>query len=169
MNALKEILKTKRTAFIFKSDTLAREIRTGVYFFQIDQDGSLITKPVTAPEVYQVLYEKRFSIRVFDLPPSSIYGQTEEEVLQRLEKTAGKGLKRILLGYIKILGYDTISGFYTARGEAQATLYDRESGEVIRTWSIQRSGTGSTKELAQTSVLTEAGRSLGVIISNTIP
>jgi len=169
VDSLKEILKTKRTAFIFKSDTLAREIRTGIYFFQVDQDDSLITKPVTASEVYQVLYEKKFSIRVFDIPPSSIYGKSNEEILQRLEKSAGKGLKRILLGYVKIISYDTISGFQIARAEAQAILYDRESGEVIRTWSIQRSGTGSTKELAQTSALTEAGRSLGVIISNTIP
>jgi len=169
VDSLKEILQIKRTSFVFKSDTLARDIRTGVYFFQIDQDGTLLTKPVTAPEVYQVLYDKRFSIRVFDLPPSSLYGQSEEEIIQRLEKNAGKGLKRILLGYINILDYDTISGFFTARAEAQAKLYDRESGEIIRTWSIQRSGTGSTKELARTSVLTEAGRSLGVIISNTIP
>ena len=86
-----------------------------------------------------------------------------------MSKAAGKSIERILLGTVRVIEFDSISGFDTAKVSAEVTLYDRESGDTIRTWSIQRSGTGNSKEAARRNALTETGRSLGEILSNTMP
>ena len=169
VKTLEDILSTKRAVFTFRSDTLAREIRTAVYFVQLDEGGTLLPKPVTAPTVYEILYEKKFSIRVLDVIPDSILNKPEDVILQKLSADAGKGVRRILFGSVRILGYDMLSGFHTARANANATLFDRESGDVLRTWQITRSATGATKELAGINVLSEVGKSLGEMISNTMP
>ncbi len=164
VDTLEEVIKTKRTVYLFKSDTKAREIRTGIYFIQIDENGELMNKPVTAPAVYEILYSKYFTVRELDVSPGE-----EEEVRKRLSKAAGKSIERILLGTVRVIEFDSISGFDTAKVSAEVTLYDRESGDTIRTWSIQRSGTGNSKEAARRNALTETGRSLGEILSNTMP
>jgi len=140
-----------------------------VYFMQLDQDGTLLPKPVTAPAVYEILYDKRFLIRVLDVSPGSFLNKPEDVILQKLLEGAGKGVQRILFGSVRILEYDMLSGFHTVRAEAKVTLYDRESGDVLRTWQITRSATGATKLLAGNNVLSEAGKSLGEMISNTMP
>ncbi|KPJ89054.1 MAG: hypothetical protein AMS17_03330 [Spirochaetes bacterium DG_61] len=169
VKTIEDILATKRAVFTFRSDTFAREIRTAVYFMQLDQDGTLLPKPVTAPAVYEILYDKRFLIRVLDVSPGSFLNKPEDVILQKLLEGAGKGVQRILFGSVRILEYDMLSGFHTVRAEAKVTLYDRESGDVLRTWQITRSATGATKLLAGNNVLSEAGKSLGEMISNTMP
>ena len=169
VKAFKSVQQKKKVTFIFKSDTQARKIRTAIYFIQIDADGRLLTKPVATPAVYEILYSKRFSIDELGISPSSVFEKSEEEVWARLTRSAGKGVKRILFGSVKIIKYDELSGFHTAVASAKATLYDKETTEVIRSWQVQRSATGSSKELAGINVLQEAGRTLGEIISNTMP
>jgi len=169
INGLRSVLSSKKTTFIFKSDTLAKNIKTALYFIQIDNNGNLLAKPVSVQEVYNILYEKRFLVKELDISPSSIFKRPDKEIWERLTKSAGKNTKRIIFGYVRIINYDNISGFYTSQAEANATLIDKDSEEVLRRWHIQRSGTGSTKELARLNVLREIGKSMGEIISNTIP
>ncbi len=169
VQTLQDILGTKRTIFLFSSDTKAREIRTAVFFIQIDENDEILPKPVTTPAVYEILYAKKFSIKVLDINPSSFTGKSDGEIMTRLAENAGKGVKRVLFGYVKILEYDMLSGFHTARASATATLYEKETDEILRTWEITRSATGNSKELAGINVLSETGKSLGEIISNTMP
>ncbi len=169
VQAFKTIQQKKKITFVFKSDTMARSIKTALYFFQVDEDDQLLTKPITASGVHRVLYKKKFAIKELDIPPSSIYGKKKEEILDKLLRSAGKNTVRLIFGTVQILGYDEISEFHTAAASATATLYDIESGDVIRTWQIQRSGTGNTKKSAQLNVLEEVGSSLGELVSNTMP
>ncbi len=169
VKTLKDVLKTKRVTFTYKSDTRAREINTGIFFIQLDLDDELLPKPVTAPVIFDLLYRKKFTVRVLNTNPSSVFQKSDDEILDKLTKSAGKAMKRIVFGYVRIVNYDTISGFHTARAEASAKLFDTETGEILRTWQIARSGTGSSKEGAQLNVLTEVGRSLGEILPNTMP
>jgi hypothetical protein len=169
IESLRDVLGLKKTTFSFKSDTYAREISTAVFFIQLDDDGSPLPKPITAPVIYDVLYEKRFSIRVLNLKPSTIVDKSSDEIWEELDVRAPRGVQRILFGRVMIIEYDTISGFETAKAAAHAVLYDRERAEILRTWQIQRSGTGSTREGALLNALTQVGRSLGEIMSNTMP
>ena len=79
------------------------------------------------------------------------------------------GSKRIIFGTAQVVAYDTLSGYEIARVSAEASLLDRDTDEIIRTWQIQRSGTGSSREAARVNAFTQVGRSLGEIISNTMP
>ncbi len=163
------VLASKRTAFLFQSDTMAREIKTAVYFMQYDEDGNVLVKPVTAPAFYEVLFEKRFSIRVLDIRPELLEEMGQGEIWEELNARAARGTERIIFGTAQVVSYDTISGYETARVSAEASLLDRDTDEIIRTWQIQRSGTGSSREAARINAFTQVGRSLGEIISNTIP
>lgn len=169
VRTLNEIAGKKKAIFLFKSDTHAREIRTGYYFLQTDEDGSLIPKPVTGPVVYDALYKKKFSVKELEIAPSALYEKSDEEIWEKLLRSAGKSTGRVVLGYVTIVNYDTISGFHTARADARATLRDTETMETLKTWHIQRSGTGSSQDLARLNALTEIGRSLAEIMSNTMP
>jgi hypothetical protein len=169
IESLEDVLSTKKTSLKFKSDTKAREIKTAVFFIQRDNDGSLISKPSAAPAFYDVLYAKDFIIRVLGLSPDSLTGMSDDEIWQELDARAGKGTGRIIFGKAQIIEYDTISGYETATASAEASLLNRESGEIIRTWQIQRSGTGDSAEAAQLNALIQVGKSLGEIVSNTIP
>jgi len=169
IDSFEDVAGTKKTVFLFPSDTHARTIRTAVYFMQLDNNDEPLAKPVAAPAFYEVLYEKRFSIRVLDINPSSIVGRSDNEIWERLDRSAGKGVKRFLYGVIRIIEFDEISGFQTAKAQAIVVLIDRETQDIIRTWQMQRSGTGNTKEAAQLNVLTAMGKSLGERISNTMP
>lgn len=169
IESFEDVLYRAHTTFFFKSDTRAREIVTAVYFTQLDEKGAVIVKPVAAPSFYDVLYGKRFSIRVIDLKPASLEGKSSGEIYDELDARAGKGVQRIIFGTVQIVEYDKISGYDTARATAEATLFNRETGEIIRTWQIQRSGTGSSREAARLNALTQVGTSLGEIVSNTMP
>jgi hypothetical protein len=169
IESFEKVLASKKTTFLFASDTKAREIRTSVYFMQYDEDGSLLVKPVTAPAFYEVLFEKQFNVRVIDIKPGSLDGREEGEVWQELDSRAPKGTKRIIFGTAQVVEYDTVSGYEMARVTAEATLMDRETDEIIRTWHMQRSGTGSSREAARLNAFTQVGRSLGEVIANTMP
>ena len=169
VTTFKDIQQQKRTVLVFRSDTKAREIRTGIFFMQFDLEDELLSKPVTAPAIYEILYEKRFSIKVFEIKPRNFYNKPESEMIDRLVESAGKGVRRIVFGYVRIIEYDMISGFHTAKAQASATLIDRETRDILRTWQIQRSATGNSRESAGINVLAETGKSLGEIISNTMP
>jgi len=169
IDAFRDIAGKKRTSFYFVSDTHARLIKTAVYFLQLDVDGSPLSKPVAAPVFYDVLYKKKFLIRVLDIKPEQVVGQSTEQVLEILGNSTGKGVRRILYGSIQITGFDEISAFQTSKAEATVYLFDRETGNIIRTWHVTRSGTGKTKDEAGRNVLVETGRSLGEILSNTMP
>lgn len=169
IESFENVLASKRTTFLFASDTRAREIRTAVYFLQYDEDGSVLVKPVTAPAFYEVLFEKQFAVRVIDMKPGSLDGKEQGEVWQELDARAAKGTRRIIFGTAQVVEYDTVSGYEMARVTAEAALLDRETDEIIRTWQIQRSGTGSSREAARLNAFTQVGRSLGEVIANTMP
>lgn len=169
LESLKKLLKTKTVTISFRSDTLAKKIKTGIFFIQYDVDSSLISKPVTAPIIYEILYNKHFSIKEYNISPSVGKGKSDDELYGILDKQSGEGVKRILIGRVKIVGYDTVSGFYTAKADGSVALYDRASGSIIKRWNLIRSSTGASKEEARRNALEEMGRSLGELISNTIP
>jgi len=169
INAFRDVAGKKKTSFYFVSDTHARLIKTAVYFLQLDIDGSPLAKPVTAPVFYDVLYKKKFLIRILDIRPEQVLEKSSEQILEILENSSGKNVKRILYGSIQITGFDEISAFQTAKAEAVVYLFDRETRNVIRTWHVTRSGTGKTKEEARRNALIEVGRSLGEMLSNTMP
>jgi hypothetical protein len=169
VDMFRDIAAKKRTSFYFASDTYARLIKTAVYFLQLDKDGSPLAKPVAAPVFYDVLYKKKFLIRILDIKPEQVLGKSTDQVLETLENSAGKNILRILYGDIQITGYDEISAFQTAKAEAVVYLFDRETNTVIRTWRVSRSGTGKTREDASRNALVETGRSLGETISSTMP
>jgi hypothetical protein len=169
VEAFEDVLRKMRTSFTFRSDTRARSIPTSAYFRQLDENGRTIVMPVCAPALFDVLYEKRFSIRVLDLDPQTLQGKTSAEIVDELDTRSPRDVERILFGTVRIVEYDTLSGYETARAAAEASLVDRETGSVIRTWQLQRSGTGRTREAARLNALTQVGTSLGEIVSNTIP
>jgi hypothetical protein len=169
VEAFEDVLSRLRTSFIFRSDTRARTILTSAYFRQFDINGAVIVKPMSAPALYDVLYGKHFSIRVLDLDPRILEGKTGSEIVAELDARSARGVQRILFGTVQIVGYDTLSGYEVARAVAEASLIDRETGQIIRTWQLQRSGTGNTREGARLNALTQVGSSLGEIVSNTIP
>ncbi len=168
IDAFRDVAGKKRTSFYFVSDTHARLIKTAVYFLQLDINGSPLAKPVAAPVFYDVLYKKKFLIRVLDIKPEQVL-EKSSEVLEILENSSGKNVKRLLYGRIQITGFDEISAFQTARAEAVVHLFDRETENIIRTWQATRTGTGKTKDEASRNALIEMGRSLGEILSNTMP
>jgi len=169
VESFETVLSSKKSTFLFPSDTRAREIRTAVYFMQYDEDESVLVKPVIAPAFYEVLFEKQFDIRVIDMKPGSLEDKGTEEVWAELDARSARGTRRIILGTAQVVEYDTISGYEMVRVTAEASLLDRESNEIIRTWQLQRSGTGGSREAARLNAFTQVGRSLGEIIANTMP
>ncbi len=169
MNQFKTIVKSKKVLFTFKSDTKARRIKTAVYFLQLNVDGSLLPKPVVAPTVFNILYEKKFNVKLLDIVPSRLYKKGRDEVVKELIRTSGKSTRRVLFGFVKILNYDELSGFYIAEANAEVYLYNTGDAELIKSWVLQQSGTGQTKEESQIAVFTEIGKTIGAIASRTMP
>jgi hypothetical protein len=165
---LRAILKTKSVRFTYRSDTRARQMLTGIYFVQLDMDGQAIKRPVTAPVLAHELQRKKFSVKTIAAGSLSPVN-TEQEVVRLLTAQGDEKTRRIIFGWVRILDYDTISGYYTCRAEAQVELLEVETGEALRTWQILRSGTGGSEELARRNALTEVGRSLGELLPRTMP
>ena len=169
VSQFRTLANSMKRVFIFKSDTKARYVKTAIYIIQVDKDNTLFSKPVVAPEIYSVLYQKRFNVKLLDIPPSTIFGKNKDFIWGELVKASGKSVKRILFGYVKIISYEEISGFYVTQAIIDVNLYDKESSNIIFSWKFERSGTGSTREEAKVSVFTEIGRSLGEVVSRTMP
>ncbi len=165
----KSILKGKKVVFNFKSDTKARNIKTSIYIIQLDKDEELLPKPVVAPTIFDILYEKRFFVKLIDVSPSQLYKLEKSQILERLAKISGKSTKRIIFGYVKILNYDELSGFYIAQANADVGVYSTDNMKLIKYWNIQQTGTGETKEEARIAVFTEIGKAIGEIASRTMP
>jgi phage gpG-like protein len=172
VKALQELLQKKTVTLFFRSDTRARGVKTALFFLQRDVDGKPIEAVAAAPAAYDVLFEKKFAVHVLSVDPRTLAGESDETVLRSLAELAvrgNSGVKRIVYGNIVILEYDTVSGYQSAKAQANAALYDIESDAVVRTWQVQRSGTGSTRELARANALREAGRALGGLLATTMP
>ena len=169
IGALEDLLDTKRVTFTYRSDSHARDLRTAVYFIQVDTDGEIIRQPVTAPVLADELSKRRFS--VFDLPPLADFSvlKSEDAMLDILLGRIGEDTRRLLVGQVRILEYDRISGFDTARAESIVRLYDTTAGRYLGTWRTLKSGTGSTKGVARRNVLREIGRTLGEILASSMP
>ncbi|UCB45170.1 MAG: hypothetical protein JSV25_13280 [Spirochaetota bacterium] len=171
INGLRAILETKSVSFTYRSDTRARRLLTGIYFVQLDIDGQPISGPITAPVLSQELQRKKFSVKDITeiAPESELIVSTEEEILELLSGDTTKSTERLLFGLVRILSYDTISGYHTCKAEANAKLLDVATGRVLRSWQILRSGTGSSKKLARRNALSEVGKYFGEILPRTIP
>ncbi len=172
VKALQELLQKKTVTLFFRSDTRAREVKTALFFIQRDIDGKPIEAVAAAPAAYDVLFEKKYAVHVLPVDPLTLAGETDEIILSSLAGLAvwgDSGVKRVVYGNVTILEYDTVSGYQSAKAQATAALYDIDSGVVVRTWQLQRSGTGSTRELARVNALREAGRALGGLLATTMP
>jgi hypothetical protein len=172
VQAFQDLLQKKKVTLFFRSDTRARGVKTALFFLQRDIDGKPIETIAAAPAVYDVLFEKKFAVHVMSVDPGSFAGESDETVLSSLAGLAVRespGVKRIVYGSVVILAYDAVSGYESAKAQANASLYDIDSGAVVRTWQVQRSGTGSTRELARANALREAGRVLGGVLAATMP
>ena len=169
VESFERILSSKRSIFVFPSDTEAREIRTSVYFMQYDEDERIVAEPDTATAFYEVLFEKQFDIRVIEIKPDSLANSEGEAVWEELGAHAAKGSERIIYGTARVLEYDAVSGYEMARVAAEVSLLDIVTHEIIRTWQLQRSGTGNSREAARLNAFTQLGRSLGDIVANTMP
>ena len=163
VRAFKELIGKKTAVFTFRSDTKARGIKTAVYFLTEDADDA------AGRAAYEVLFDKKFSVKVLSICSCALEGKTDEQALAVLEEKAGAGTKRVIFGRVRVLGYDAVSGYDTAQVLAASTLYDVETGSVIRTWQVQKSGTGASPELARTNAFKEAGKAIGNLMANTMP
>ena len=74
-----------------------------------------------------------------------------------------------MIGEVRIVEYDRISGFYTAGAESVVRLYDADQGAILGTWQLSVSGTGSSKKAAGYSALREAGKKLGGLLAPSMP
>jgi hypothetical protein len=169
VEVFRDIVGAKKTTFHFASDTEARTIRTALYLLQLEQGGGIVLKPVTAPVLAESLYDRSFDVRVLDIDPREVAGKSSREVWEALNKAAGRNVRRILYGTVEIVEFDDISGFIAAKARGVVTLYDRETEATIRSWELTRSGTGRSREAAQNQALIEVGRSLGEVLSRTMP
>ncbi len=169
VETFRDILSAKKTTFVFRSDTHARGIPTAMYFLQLDENGEPVTEVVTASSVYDVLYGKDFSVRVLGVDPLDIKGKSDYQIREFLIEAAGESVERVLFGSVRITEYGNLSGYEMARATANALLLDTRTGEVLRTWKLARSSTGSSRESAAIHVFGETGEALGELISNTMP
>jgi len=169
VKTFRDILSAKKTTFVFRSDTHARKIPTGMYFLQLDENGEPVTEIVTASSVYDVLYGKDFSVSVLGIDPVDLAEKSEYQIREFLMEAAGGGVKRVLFGRVRITEYGNLSGYEMARADAAAVLIDARTGDVLRTWKLARSSTGGTRESAARHVFEETGKALGELISNTMP
>ncbi len=169
VKSLEELLDTKRTTFSYSSGSRATKYRTAVYFLQTDLDGGLLQQPVTAPVLNEELYKRGFSVFELVLPPSLFVSESDDGILEIILRSVGKETRRILVGQVRIVDYNRISGFDTARAESIVRLYDRDKERYVGTWRIQKSGTGSSKAIARNNVLKQIGREWGEIISSSMP
>jgi hypothetical protein len=169
VKTFRDIFSAKKTTFVFRSDTHAREIPTAMYFLQLDENGEPVTEVVTASSVYDVLYMKDFSVRLLGVDPVDIEGKSDRQLREFLINTAGDSVERVLFGSVRITEYGNLSGYEMARATANALLLDTRTGDVLRTWKLARSSTGSTRESAAIHVFGETGKTLGELISNTMP
>jgi hypothetical protein len=147
-------------------------VKTALWFLQRDINGAPVESAAAAPAAYDILFEKKFAVQVLSIDPRTLAGEPDETVLGILAELAARGnsgVKRIVYGNVAILEYDTVSGYQSAKAQATAVLYDIDSGALVRTWQLQRSGTGGTRELARANAFREAGRALGNLISATMP
>ena len=169
VRAFRDILSAKKTTFVFRSDTHARKIPTGMYVLQLDENGEPVTEVVATSSVYDVLYGKDFSVSVLGIDPGDLVGKSEYQIREFLIGEAGGDVERVLFGRVRITEYGSISGYEMARADAAAILIDTRTGDVLRTWKLARSSTGGTRESAALHVFEESGKALGELISNTMP
>ncbi|MBN2322555.1 MAG: hypothetical protein JXQ30_02375 [Spirochaetes bacterium] len=168
VEALQQLLGTKRVTFTFRSDSPAKSYQTAIFFLQTDE-GRVVRKPSVAAALVEDLRRRGFS--VFEIPtdPELFLYRDEYERIQYLKEKASQATQRIMIGEVRIVKYDRIAGFYTASAESVVRLYDAKQGFVLGTWQHPASGTGSSKEAARNNAFLEAGRRLGDLLSGSLP
>jgi hypothetical protein len=166
------ILRTSSPAgagLLFAADSPARHIPTAVYFLQHGPEGELVTAPLTAPAVYETLFELGFQVRVPGVDPRRLEDFSERQIAAVLSLESGDWARRVLFGNVFVTGFDEVGGYPAARASAEALLVDLDSESLIRSWQTSASGTGKTREEAARTALIEVGKDLGQILARTMP
>jgi hypothetical protein len=140
-----------------------------VYFLQHGPEGELVTAPLTAPAVYETLFELGFQVRVPGVDPRRLEDFSERQIAAVLSLESGDWARRVLFGNVFVTGFDEVGGYPAARASAEALLVDLDSESLIRSWQTSASGTGKTREEAARTALIEVGKDLGQILARTMP
>jgi len=180
VRALEQLLGTKRVTFVFRSDSRAKSHPTAIYFLQTDEADAgrrTVRQPFTATALVDDLRRRGFAVFEVPLDPDFLLNRDEYErflflkgkVFPSETSFPSKPAQRIMIGEVRIVEYDRISGFYTAGAESVVRLYDADQGAILGTWQLSVSGTGSSKKAAGYSALREAGKKLGGLLAPSMP
>ncbi len=182
VRALEQLLGTKRVTFVFRSDSRAKAHPTAVCFLQTDE-GKAVRQPSAATALVDDLRQRDFAVFEVPLDPDLLLNRDEYERFLFLKEKVfpsetlapsetsvpSEPAQRIMIGEVRIVEYDRISGFYTAGAESVVRLYDADQGSILGTWQLSVSGTGSSKNAARNSALREAGKRLGDLLARSMP
>jgi hypothetical protein len=91
VESLKKVIQTKKTVFVFRTDTRGRKIKTGLYFLQFDADGKSFPNNITAATIYEALVDKKFSVASLDIDPATLGQSSGKELVSLLMASAPTG------------------------------------------------------------------------------
>jgi hypothetical protein len=166
VDALEELILSKKLVFDFKILSNARNIDTGIVIIDLDENNEPIPGSQTGPVVLQELSSQQYRIRNINAGPADIVDRGDFEVIEKLAAEFGAKVQRAIYGTARILEITEDSGQVFVKTTATIQVVDLKTEEILLSVVKTANGMGNTEQKATNESFKRLGSAIGKDILN---
>ncbi len=162
VHSLEELIVKKNVIFSFEVTSNAKNIKTGIYIINYDENNTITGTLDSASGLQSVLSD--YNLVSLSLSTSELRSMNRDEIIAALkEKYAGQ-IERLLFGTVKIENYSENSGRIFAETTATIQVWELSTNILIYTTNKDKNGMGGTNSEAAFN----ANQDIGVMLGNDV-
>lgn len=168
VDALEELILSKKAVFEFKVISNARNIDTGIVIIDLNEFNEPVSGSKTGPVVLQALSSQQYKVRNINATPEDILERGDFDIIRRLSGEFGDSVKRVIYGTARILEISEDNGQYFVKTSATVQVVNLSTEEILLSVVKSANGMGKTEENAANDSFRRLGTAIGKDILNNL-
>lgn len=158
VNALEDLIVSRRAVLTYTSFSRAKDIPTGVVILDVDKAQNPMSSGETASGVLQGLTKAGFNVSALPFDAALLKGMNDAQVVELLSKLYGNSVERIVFGVIGIEEFTQDGDQFLVKVSGSVKTADIRNGKILYTNQTFNRGIGKNSA----SAVSAAFRNLGV-------
>ncbi len=169
VEALDDMLGSKRVSFTYSVLSHAREIPTGILVADEDNSGALTGKTDTAAGILEALSSLKFTVKTLPVSGSLTAGN-DDALIKKINAQYGKSIKRLIFGTAGIAGFQEENGMYSVKVSGNIKVVELSTGKILYSSGTRfKTALGTNLNSAISAAFKQFGKETGKLMANTLP
>ena len=162
VHSLEELIVKKNIIFSFEVTSNAKNIKTGIFIINYDENNNITGTLDTASGMQSVLSD--YNLVSLSMSASELRRMNRDEIIASLKAKYAGQIERLLFGTVKIENYSQNSGRTFAEATATIQVWELSTDILIYTTNKDKNGMGDTNSEAAFN----ANQDIGVMLGNDV-